>query len=310
MRCTSPRTVGFMADGKTISWSPRKRSKEYATFQLPCSKCIECRLEFARTWAIRCVHEAQMYPNNCFVTLTYSEENLKSPRLQYKDFQDFMKRLRKKNGNQKLGYNVVGEYGEETKRPHWHAIIFNFAPNDGIKKYKNSRDDQVYSSKMLTETWGHGIAEYGTVTFHSAGYVSRYAAKKLVHGKDDEHDFHPISKKSNKQAIGKKWLETYYQDVFNYGQLVLPDGTTSSIPRYYEKWLKEHKPQEWLNYVTRVKLEKIQKAELRSEEEKRQYFKSIHERGPFAPKQLNASETRAIIQKARFKQLQSHLKLK
>ncbi len=96
MRCLSPRTVGFLHDGVTISWSPKYYSKEYATFQLPCSKCIECRLEYARQWAVRCVHEAKMHPENSFITLTYSDEHLTSEKLQYIDFQLFAKRLRKK----------------------------------------------------------------------------------------------------------------------------------------------------------------------------------------------------------------------
>ena len=69
-----------------------------------------------------------------------------------------------------------------------------------------------------------GNTELGSVTFESAGYCARYSAKKLVHGKDDEHDFNPISKKSSKHAIGKTWLEKFWPDVFNHGHLVLPNG--------------------------------------------------------------------------------------
>ena len=196
MRCTSPRTVGFQADGKTLCWSKNNYSKEYATFQLPCGKCIECRLSYAREWAIRCIHEAQMHEENCFVTLTYSQENLKSPFLQYRDFQLFMKKLRFAYPNKKIGVFVTGEYGEKTKRPHWHAIIFNYRPSDAIKKYTTDRGDTVYSSESLSKIWDHGIAEFGSVTLESAGYCARYAAKKLVHGADEDHDFQPISKKS------------------------------------------------------------------------------------------------------------------
>lgn len=37
---------------------------------LPCGKCIGCRLEQSRQWAVRCVHEMQMHEDNSFVTLT------------------------------------------------------------------------------------------------------------------------------------------------------------------------------------------------------------------------------------------------
>lgn len=308
MRCTHPRTVGFYADGKTLCWSPKKASKEYATFQLPCGQCIDCRLDYARQWAIRCVHEASMHPQNSFVTLTYNDENLKSPKLIYEDFQLFMKKLRKTQ-NDPIGFFVTGEYGDKTKRPHWHAILFNYQPKDSKFKYANERGDQVFSSESLTKIWGKGIAEYGSVTFQSAGYCARYAAKKLVHGKDGEHEYNPISKKSNKHAIGKKWLEQYHEDVFNYGHIVLSDGTTSTIPRYYEKWLKENKPDLWLTYVTRAKQNKIDLAAAQSEKEKQEHQKMLDERDFFEPNAQTRNQVKAEISKQKFNELQKRLKL-
>lgn len=214
MRCSYPRTVSFQHDGKTIAWSPKYHSKEYASFQLPCGQCLQCRLEYARQWAVRCVHEAKMHEKNSFITLTYADEHLKSPKLIYSDFQLFMKRLRKglPDGS-RISYLVTGEYGDEHKRPHWHAIIFNFRPSDLVYKYSNERGDKIFSSCVLEETWGKGITEVGDVTFHSAGYCARYAAKKLIHGKDSEHDYHPISKKSTRQAIGRSFIEKYWEDI-------------------------------------------------------------------------------------------------
>lgn len=43
---------------------------------VPCGRCIGCRLERSRQWAIRCVHEAQLHEETAFITLTYSPENL------------------------------------------------------------------------------------------------------------------------------------------------------------------------------------------------------------------------------------------
>lgn len=313
MRCTDPRTVGFLADGKTITWSPKNYSKEYATFQLPCGKCIACRLEYARQWAIRCVHEASMNDKNSFITLTYSDENLKSPKLEYSDFQKFIKKLRKTQ-NQKIGIFVTGEYGDKTKRPHWHAILFNYSPPDLKPKYKTERGDQVYDSEILTKLWGHGITECGSVTFESAGYCARYAAKKLAHGNDKDHDFQPISKKSSQHAIGKKWLEKFWPDCFNFGTTVLPDGRPIGvIPRYYEKWLKENKPEEWEAYVTKTKQQKISNAMGRMEQEKLQENRINDDRrriqGLSFSKQISREDARKKILDTKFKLLQSKLKL-
>lgn len=255
LRCTSLRSVGFRSDGKTIAWTPRLVSPEYATFCLPCGKCIECRLEYARQWAVRCVHEASMHDSNSFITLTYSDKDLKSPRLIYPDFQKFMKKLRKTQ-NEPIGCFVTGEYGEKTKRPHWHAILFNYTPRDGVPSRKTIQGDQTFTSESLEKIWGHGRTEYGSVTFRSAGYCARYSAKKLIHPDEFNKEFEPISKKSSKHAIGKTFLEKHYKDIFNYGECILSDGNSCSIPRYYEKWFKEKYPLEWRRYVTEVKIPK------------------------------------------------------
>lgn len=311
MRCTSPRTVGFLADGKTLCWSKKKYCKDYATFQLPCGKCLECRLDYARQWAVRCVHEAYMHEDNCFVTLTYSDEKLESPKLIYKHFQNFLKRLRRAYPYKKIGVFVTGEYGDKRKRPHFHACVFNWRPNDARYKYTSDRGDVVYESDHLTKLWGYGIAEFGEVTFESAGYCARYAAKKLIHGKDQDHDFQPISKKSSKHAIGKKWIEKYWPDVFNYGHIILHDGTKCSIPRYYEKWLKQHKPIEWEKYATTTKSIRSVQADIRSSQEKAAYAAAVEKRR--ASGSLSSPPTkldhRRKITNQRFNQLQKNLKL-
>lgn len=249
-----------------------------------------------------------MHPENAFVTLTYAPEKLVSPKLNYEDFQLFMKKLRNHTNNQ-LSYFVTGEYGELTKRPHWHAILFNWSPSDARHVRTTELGHRVYHSDLLDKLWGHGFTEFGNVTIQSAGYCARYAAKKLVHGNDDEHDFKPISKKSNKSAIGKKWIEKYYEDVFTHGYIILPDGSKSTIPRYYEKWFKQNHPEKWERYVTQEKQKKIESAQARSDREKLEYERNLTDRGYRLPPKT-ANQKREAVQKSKFKILQNNLKLK
>jgi len=342
MRCTSPRTVGFYPDGKTLCWSPKKYSKEFAPFQIPCGKCISCRLENARQTAVRCVHEAQMHPENSFITLTYNEASLKSAKLQYKDFQTFQKALRTFIFDEKLkerfpdvktqserrqlyrdtpkdsrdalyektrtAIYVAGEYGDIGKRPHWHALIFNWRPQDLVPKYTSDRGDQVFTSPTLSRLWPHGNSELGSVTFESAGYCARYASKKLQHGKDGEHDFNPISRRSSRNAIGKKWIEKYWPDVFRHGYVEV-NGQKTSVPRYYEKWFKKNHPDKWVHYVTQIKSkiiqEAIEKEKTISLEEKKINMKRSGLRGL----QIKRARAREKIMKQKHDSLQKHLKL-
>lgn len=314
MRCTFPRSAGFDSAGRiTFSHKSFARSMGEA-FQVPCGKCLECRLEYARTWAIRCVHEASMHDENCFITLTYSDENLKSTKLIYEDFQKFMKRLRR-SLNHPIGVFVTGEYGEKTKRPHWHAILFGYRPSDAKRLRRNERGDEIFTSESLSRLWGQGQTEFGSVTLESAGYCARYAAKKLVHGRDQDHDLHPISKRSSRYAIGKAWLEKNFSFVVEHGFVNVrkADGRIQSapVPRYYEKWLQLNKPELWLRYVTGAKAKKCKEGEIRSQ---REFLGQLNERvsrsqrGEYAH-QMTPNQVRDFITKAKFKQLQQHLKL-
>ncbi|WNK12911.1 MAG: replication initiator protein [Microvirus sp.] len=269
-----------------------------------------------------------MHENNCFVTLTYSDEHLESPKLVYADFQKFAKRLRRSLGNEhRIGYFVTGEYGDGKRRPshqrcgktrdgtpvpnrpHWHAIIFNYAPTDRVLNRTNDRGDHIFTSSTLDKLWGKGRTEFGSVTFESAGYVARYAAKKLTFGHDG-HEFQPISKKSSKQAIGRSFLEKYWTDVFNTGKILLIDGTETQIPRYYEKWLKEHHFDAWTDYIQTIKFsaaERSEKKKLAKIEELKENSERRIAIGNFHPETTEAEASKRIT-KARYDILMSHLK--
>jgi hypothetical protein len=287
MPCTSPFTVSFKADGKTLNWSQKNHIKEHAAFQIPCGQCISCRLDYAREWATRCVLESSQYENNCFLTLTYDDDHLGDNRLRYRDFQLFMKKLRKLQ-NEPIGFMVTGEYGERTKRAHWHAIIFNWRPRDAQKKYITDLNCQVYESETLNKTWGNGIAEFGDVTFQSAAYVARYSIKKLTH--KDESDFYkPIHKKSSLHAIGKKYIEQHYKHVFNRGSVVLPGGITAPIPRYFIRWLREHRPEDFIQYLMTTKSKQLDRAAQKQQKEVSEYldqcFRGSHAQYVISPRE-------------------------
>ena len=82
---------------KLVFTAPRAGQNVIETLHVPCGQCVGCRLKRSREWALRCVHEASLYSRNSFITLTYNNENLPNPpSLRVRDFQLFVKRLRKK----------------------------------------------------------------------------------------------------------------------------------------------------------------------------------------------------------------------
>ena len=113
---------------KLISFGaiPHDYVDRFERLDLPCGKCVGCRLERSRQWAVRIMHEASTHADNCFVTLSYSDENLPTNNsLVYEHCRDFMKRLRSRyprDIDDGIRFCHCGEYSPEKRRPHYHAI--------------------------------------------------------------------------------------------------------------------------------------------------------------------------------------------
>jgi len=122
MACFHPLFAFQLDDGKiTFREMPRDGVGIRRSLSLPCGKCIGCRLVKRRSWAIRCMHEASLHNENSFLTLTYDDNHDKLS-LDYSDFQSFIRRVRKKFG--KVRFFMCGEYGDLTRRAHFHALFF------------------------------------------------------------------------------------------------------------------------------------------------------------------------------------------
>ncbi|AZL82694.1 replication initiator protein, partial [Apis mellifera associated microvirus 24] len=295
-------------------YSPKNLPPGLVPDVFSCRKCLPCRLNNAKEKAIRCWHESKMHDDNIFLTLTYSDEHLESPRLIYSHWQEFIHKLRDKIrynslGEQKISTMVTGEYGEQTKRPHWHALIFNYRPGDERPYRTTERGDKVYRSETIQTLWNKGYIEYGDVTIDSANYVARYAAKKLVHGIDQAHDYHPIHRTSSKHAIGKRWIEKYYKQTFEHGYVLLPNFQKAKIPRYYCEWVEKHHPAIWERYVTQIRPRLQEQAEAAERAEEMIFLTNLINKSCGAPHPMKRSQVKETILKAKFKQLQERLKL-
>lgn len=226
---------------------------------LPCGRCIGCRLERSRQWATRILHESQMHEENCFITLTYSDEHLpENHSLDYTHFQLFMKRLRKHFEPKKIRFFMCGEYGGKKGRPHYHACIFGVDFDDKLIFQKNKQGQAIYSSQTLENLWGKGFCTIGDLSFESAAYVARYVMKKIT-GKDAEEHYSAFVDKntgelisdqprvpefcrmSNRSGVGANWLDVYHDDVYPLDKVIVR-GHPAQPPRYYDKKLEEKDP--------------------------------------------------------------------
>ncbi|QCS36692.1 replication initiator protein [Capybara microvirus Cap3_SP_632] len=222
--------------------------------EIPCGKCLSCRLNRANDWAVRCCLEMLYHDKSCFVTLTYDDDNLPPCRtssvnvvtgelgcsvspvhsLVKKDYQLFFKRLRKRLGeNVRISYYGCGEYGSKNFRPHFHFIIFGFFPDDCFVYRKTYNGDTLFISPFLNDVWGKGYVVVGEANYQSAAYVARYITKKQLGYSSSNYsifDYEPeFNCMSLKPAIGKSYFDEFGQDLFDVKYLYIKQGIDSSI---------------------------------------------------------------------------------
>lgn len=177
---------------------------------VPCGKCLFCRIRARNVWTGRLILERSVHARSCFVTLTYSDDNLPNPpTLVLSDLQKFIKRLRKNSGL-KIRYFSCGEYGAQFFRPHYHLILF------GI--------DNV---TMIEKSWKLGFVYVAPADDNCIKYVAGYVTKKFSNEKKELYklgfkpEFHTMSRKP---AIATEAIARFAEHAFKqspYDVLVL-----------------------------------------------------------------------------------------
>lgn len=255
MPCTRRLKAYRAAEGGGISFSPRDGFYD-RHLELPCGQCIDCRLKRAREWALRMMHETRDHSENCFVTLTYDNESLPADHsLDVRTWQLFAKRLRKKAP---FRFYHVGEYGEQTLRPHYHAIIFGQDFNKSRRLFKTTpTGHRLYTSSLLDEVWPHGHHLIGDVSFDSCCYVARYVTKKITGDAAKQHyqrldpdtgevfNVKPeYATMSRRPGIGQGYFEKWKEDIYK-DDTVISSGREYPPPRYYDQLLANEEPERY-----------------------------------------------------------------
>lgn len=213
-----------------------KFTKE-GSLKLPCGKCTECISKRSIEWATRARHEISLHNDNTFITLTYNQENLPSIFLVKIEFQKFIKRLRR-HLKRPIRYMVSHEYGSKTFRPHHHAIIFGYNPEEQKFLKNTDKGEKIFTSAELTKLWQHGYHSIGTANERTAYYIASYSLKGKKHNLPD-----PITGElvavSDCMDVSKRPAIGYNYFIDNYTQMV---DSNAILPRYYIKKLKDLNP--------------------------------------------------------------------
>lgn len=155
-----------------------KNSKEVRTAITPhpCGQCMACRIAKSREWTIRMALEQTCHNDSIFLTLTYDDKYLPKddhgvPILVKKDCVDFLKRLRYYKSPDLIRHFAVGEYGNETQRPHFHLCLF------GISEIEKT---------PIAKSWRLGFFHSGELNKKSMRYATGYIQKNLRRAEEEE----------------------------------------------------------------------------------------------------------------------------
>lgn len=252
MVCFHP-VKGYRAPGGQVVFA-KKHGYVDLPVSVPCGQCNGCRLEKSRQWAMRIMHESSLYRDNVFLTLTYRDECLpENASLELRDWQLFMKRLKKRQKGKRVRFYHCGEYGDTTHRPHYHAILFDQDFADKVFLKMTETGKPLYTSAFLDEVWGLGDCYIGDVTFESAAYCGRYVMKKLTGARKSEYGSREpeYSTMSRRPGIGSPWLKKWKTDVFPNDFCVF-NGKRVRVPKAYDQLMvqEEEKLGHWTTDYT------------------------------------------------------------
>lgn len=212
---------------------------------VPCGKCPACISKRSNGWIFRLMEEDKVSDNATFCTFTYENKYFtkSSGRLTPKgymslvkyDFQNFMKSLRNsfryrarnpKTGKMrycydkvpKIKYYMCGEYGSETYRPHYHAIIF------GVDR------------SIIARHWTFGVVHLDDVNGNTVAYTTKYMNKGKVipvHAGDDRlPEFQCASLSLGRSYVTPETIK-YHNDDLSRMYLTSAGGVKVPMPRYY-----------------------------------------------------------------------------
>jgi len=259
MACFKPLSAHRAGDGSVVVLNRREGRYGESHLQLRCGQCVGCRIDRARMWSLRIVHEAELHDHTCFVTLTYDKDHV--PRdggLRVSDWQKFAKRLRKRVG--RFRFFHCGEYGDTNLRPHYHACLFGLDFSaDRVLVEDRGPANKMWTSGILDSVWGLGSTTIGVLNRTTAEYVARYVVKKMKEKREDFVDANEEYRRidpatgeeyyvrreyitmSRRPGIGAAWLERFHMDVYPSDEVV-SDGRIYRPPDFYDKKMEERDP--------------------------------------------------------------------
>lgn len=212
---------------------------DLGTAKVPCGQCMPCRVNTQRKLCTRLMLEARSHPqSSSFVTLTYSEEEVVEEdgkkvlvREHLDQALDILRKRLARREVPKMRYFAVGEYGSETWRPHYHALIFGVEP------------EFLKQNELLPAAWGKGFTLATEALPERIRYVAHYTTKKLTSPSAYGLEGRPPEFTRRSKGLGLLWVDKF-AEVFDTPTGMAALERMGDVPRHCvidgKRWPLDH----------------------------------------------------------------------
>lgn len=195
-----------------------------------CGSCRPCRINLKRIWSSRIMLESETHGDSAFLTLTYNDENCPvihdgKQTLDPNHLRDFWKRLRKAFPHLRIRYYAVGEYGDDSFRPHYHAALFGLACLGKIQRPETGLECHCSHCQLVKKKWTHGNVTLDDLVPTSAAYIAGYVIKKMTSFTDPRLEGRHPEFSRQSQGIARDVVPDIVESLLSeYGHLAFQNG--------------------------------------------------------------------------------------
>lgn len=179
--------------------------------------------------------ESLCHEENSFITLTYDEKNLpEGHNLEQDVVSRTIRRIRREIAPVRIRYFYVGEYGEQTYRPHYHISLFGLSGHS-ICEVQSGSGGTVGArfADIVQNAWGRGFVKVDEFNELTAQYVAGYVIKKLTNFGDPRLDgrIPEFARMSRRPGIGAEAMVTIAKSLVESGHGLALIKDTGDVPR-------------------------------------------------------------------------------
>lgn len=233
--------------------------------EIPCGRCVDCKLKYSREWADRCMFEAEYYKpsETWFVNLTYDDDHIMdvgsdifSGTLLKSDLSGFMKRLRRHceyhDISKDIRFYACGEYGDRTHRPHYHVILYgvDLLAKDKLKYWMKTKTGfPSWTSPLLEKIWSKGRVVVTLISWDTCAYTARYCMKKVGNLTPDHYISNGVEPEfvlmSRRPGIGARYFEDHWKKIYETDEVFISGkdgGRKGKPPKYFDSKYEKINP--------------------------------------------------------------------